>query len=182
MTPEKGMEVPVITGLAIGIVFFITFTYVITILSDRVVTTPIVRIEQALAATEKDLEKKLPEIVAPYKLKEGEGIAEFGLLPAGPHFEPLKLVFVHQNGTQFLINQTDHTITSRCDLADQDLCYTDDRAAQDFIEGHLIYIMEVSGRLNIYVRDTSGEIVGPIEVGNRYMVDAINGKILYPPR
>lgn len=178
---SSGAAKPFIGGLAVGIAFFLILTYSIAILSDRVVTTPIVKVDAALAAAKQDLEKKLPEMFAPYKLKEGEGIEVFGPRPADPHFEPLKLVFVHRNGTQFLINQTDRTILSRCGLTDQDLCYTNDRTSQDFIKGHLIYVMEVSGRLNVYTRDASGQIIGPIEVGNRYMVDAVNGKILYPP-
>jgi hypothetical protein len=141
--------VPVVVGLVAGITFFLILTYSIAILSNRIVTVPVVRLEAALAAAEKDLEKELPEIVAPYKLKEGgEELEDFGLLPADPNFESLKLVYVHQNGTQFLINQTDHTVLSRCDLADQNLCYTDDRAAQNFIKGHLTYVMEVSGQVN----------------------------------
>lgn len=177
----NGNTAPVVAGLAAGIAFFLILTYSIAILSDRVVTTPVVRVDAALAGAEKDLENQLPKMLAPYKLKQGEGIEVFGLRPADPSFEPLKLVFVHRNGTQFLINQTDNTILSRCDLADQNLCYTDDRTSQDFIKGHLIYVMEVSGRLNVYTRDVGGQIIAPIEVGNRYMVDAINGKILYPP-
>lgn len=141
------------------------------ILSDRILTTPIVELEAALAAAKKDLERQLPGIVAPYKLREGEGeLKDFGLQSARPDFKPLKLVYVHQNGTQFLINQNSHTIVERCDLTDQNLCYTDDRSAQDFIKGHLVYVMEVSGKVN-----------ETIEVSGRYMVDTIGGKILYPP-
>jgi hypothetical protein len=142
------------------------------ILSNRILTKPTVDVEDALALAKQNLEKNLPEIVAPYKLKEGEEeLRNFGLVKAGPDFEPLKLVFVHRNGTQFLINQTDYTVLNRCDLSDQNLCYTDDRDAQDFIKGRLVYVMEVEGQVN----DTVG-------VGSRYMVEAISGRILYPPR
>lgn len=159
-----------VASLAIGIAFFIILTYTIDVLSDSVVTVPALGIGQALAATEKHLEKHLPEIVAPYKLKEGEGLRAFGLAQVNnPHFEPVKLVFVHRNGTQFLINQTDNTVLGRCDLSDQNLCYTDDRSAQDLIKGHIIYVMEVNG-----------QVTETMEVGGRYIVDAINGKILYP--
>lgn len=170
VSPLSNDSAPVLAGLAVGIAFFLILTYSIAILSDRVVTTPVVRVDAALTAAKEDLEKQLPEMLSPYQLKEGEEeLKDFGLLPANPNFEPLKLVFVHRNGTQFLINQTDHTIISSCNLDDQNLCYTGDRRSQDFIEGHLIYVMEVSGRVN-----------ETIEVGSRYMADAINGKALYP--
>lgn len=165
-----GATTAVFVGLASGIAFILILTYSIAILSDRVVTTPVVRVEFALTAAKEHLEKQLPETVSPYLLKEGEEeLKDFGLIPADPNLEPLKLVFVHRNGTQFLINQSDHTIISRCDLDEQNLCYADDRGSQGFIKGHLVYVMEVSGRVN-----------ETIEVGNRYMVDAISGRTLYP--
>jgi len=65
---------PVIAGLGAGVAFLLVLTYTIGVLAERVVTTPVVRLEQALATTETDLEKRPPEIVAPYKPKEGEGL------------------------------------------------------------------------------------------------------------
>ena len=91
------------------------------------------------------------------------------LMPENKTLNPL--IYVAENGTHFLINETNNFAVERpCNLSDQDLCYTEDRDSQTFVIGHLFYVFDVSWQVD--------ETIGG---GTRYMIDGVSGRILYPP-
>jgi hypothetical protein len=122
--------------------------------------------EQVLEIAKEDARTNLAQSNQIYDFKEDPG---YVMLPEYNEINPL--VYVAKNGTHFLIDETNnYSIMRSCDLSDQNLCYSGDRGSQSFVIGHLFYVLDVTWQEN--------EIVGG---ENRYIIDGITGRILYPP-